>query len=283
MRTSLAAPLIAILAYAVYGCPTAPSGQVPSGYAQQSYYPPAANCVEFLLPVSISPTISQFNAPKWEDDFQLVDFLAVATTRMTPETQSPFGDTITLNATFQIAASFCSPKEVTDRAKTVILATHGIGQARSHWNSPFRPEEFNFVQFAISQGYSVFFYDRLGQGSSEKISGFVNQINIHVDILKELTKIVKGGEYTEAIGKPNKLAVMGFSFGSFITHAAIGSSPEIADAAILTAIGLDKAGINTNGLVRSFVPRIAKLQDKKFAAFDNGYLTWVDKFAQINT
>lgn len=35
-------------------------------------------------------------------------------------------------------------------------------------NSPYKPEEYNFVQHAISQGYSVFFYDRLGQGSSDK-------------------------------------------------------------------------------------------------------------------
>jgi len=163
------------------------------------------------------------------------------------------------------------------------LATHGIGQARSHWNSPFRPEEYNFVQHAIGQGYSVFFYDRLGQGSSQKISGYVNQINIHEEILKELSKIVRSGEYTTAIGKPEKLAVIGFSFGSYITHAAIGSNPEIADAVVLTAIGLNSTGINANGLVRSFVPRIANRQDQKFSAFDNGYLTWVDKFAQIET
>ena len=35
-------------------------------------------------------------------------------------------------------------------------------------NSPYKPAEYNFVQHAISQGYSVFFYDRLGTGDSEK-------------------------------------------------------------------------------------------------------------------
>lgn len=76
---------------------------------------------------------------------------------------------------------------------------------------------------------------------------------------------------------------MGFSFGSYITHAAIGSSPDIADAVVLTAIGLNATAINANGLVRSFVPRIANQQSEKYKAWDNGYLTWVDKFAQINT
>jgi dipeptidyl aminopeptidase/acylaminoacyl peptidase len=63
---------------------------------------------------------------------------------------------------------------------------------------------------------------------------------LHTEILKELTKVVKSGKYTTSIGKPNRLVIMGFSFGSYITHAAIGSSPDIADAVILTAIGLDK-------------------------------------------
>ena len=253
------------------------------GGLQQTYYPPAADCVEYFIPVAVAPKIIQFGFPAWIDNYALVDFLATATTRQTPDTQSSVLGTAVEQATYEIAASFCSPKLVTNKAKTVILATHGIGQARSHWNSPFRPEEYNFVQHAISQGYSVFFYDRLGQGSSQKMSGYVNQINIHSEVLKELSKIVRSGEYTTAIGKPEKLAVMGFSFGSYITHAAIGSSPEIADAVVLTAIGLNSTGINENGLVRSFVPRIANRQDQKFSAFDDSYLTWVDKFAQIET
>jgi pimeloyl-ACP methyl ester carboxylesterase len=50
----------------------------------------------------------------------------------------------------------------------VIVATHGIGPARAHWNSPFRPKDFNFVEYAVDKGYSVFFYDRLGCGASTK-------------------------------------------------------------------------------------------------------------------
>lgn len=77
---------------------------------------------------------------------------------------------------------------------------------------------------------------------------------------------------------------MGFSFGSYVTHAAIGSKPDIADAVILTGIGLNTSAVNTNGLVRSFVPRIAAQQDPlRFGELDTGYLTWVDELAQINT
>jgi hypothetical protein len=255
---------VALLAAGAYASPACAK---PHNKSQQTYYPATANCVENMVPVSVVPKVLQLALPKWEDNCELEDFLSIATTRQLPNSGSIVGDTTAQPATYQIATSFCSPKNVTDKAKTVILATHGIGQARSHWNSPFRPEEYNFVQHAIKEGYSVFFYDRLGQGFSEKVSGFVNQINIHAEVLKALSKIVRSGQYTTAIGKPSKLVLQGFSFGSFITHAAVGFSPEIADAVILTAIGLNSTGINTNGLLRSFVPRIANLQDKKVQRF----------------
>jgi hypothetical protein len=35
-----------------------------------------------------------------------------------------------------------------------------------YWNSAFQPEKYNFAQYAISQGYSIFLYDRLGTGKS---------------------------------------------------------------------------------------------------------------------
>lgn len=38
----------------------------------------------------------------------------------------------------------------------------------SYWNSGYEPETYNFVQFAVSQGYSVFNYDRVGVGKSSK-------------------------------------------------------------------------------------------------------------------
>jgi hypothetical protein len=104
-----------------------------------------------------------------------------------------------------------------------------------------------------------------------RISGYENQLATQVALLQSLTDIVKSGDYTPGIGKLSKLVVMSFSFGSYMTHTAIASKPSIADAAILTAIGLNTAAVNTNGLVRSFVPRIASQQDPlRFGELDNG-------------
>ena len=35
-----------------------------------------------------------------------------------------------------------------------------------YWDPEIQPEKYSFVDFAISKGYSVFFYDRLGISKS---------------------------------------------------------------------------------------------------------------------
>ncbi|RFU27310.1 hypothetical protein B7463_g9030, partial [Scytalidium lignicola] len=253
------------------------------GTLAQPYYPPAAHCEEYLVPLPITAEQAVFNATKWETPYDLEAFFSTLTTRPSAGFAAPLTAPVTLTKTVEIAASFCTPKKTNGKEKTVILATHGIGPARVHWNSPHKPDEYNFVQWAIGQGYSVFFYDRLGTGASQKLSGFSTQLNTAVAVLQELAKKVRAGEYTGNLGKPNKLALMGFSFGSYTTHTAIVEQPEIADAVILTAIGFNETGLNVNGLLRSFVPRIANVQNPLlYGDRDNGYLTWPDKFAQIH-
>ncbi len=100
----------------------------------------------------------------------------------------------------------------------------------------------------------------------------------------QLTDSVESGKYTKSKRKPSKPAVMGLSFGSHITRAAIGNDPSIADAVILSATGLDIKSVNANGLVRSVVRRIAYQQEaERFSDFDDGSLKWVDTSSQITT
>ena len=115
-----------------------------------------------------------------------------------------------------------------------------------------------------------------------RISGYQSQINTAVAVLSTLAKMVRNGQYTGSIGKPSKLALIGFSFGSYTTHSAIATEPDLADAIILTGIGFNTTGLNLNGLVRSFVPRVAALQNPHlYGDRDFGYWTWVDELAQI--
>ncbi|KLP08820.1 uncharacterized protein LW94_2813 [Fusarium fujikuroi] len=268
--------------FMMYGLAVAKYLSPSTSQLTQSYYPPNADCWEYKVPVTITSENAVFDFPDWEDDYALQDFLTAATTRDSAGYPSPIVGTKNETATYNLAASFCTPKHAGKKA--IILATHGIGQARTHWNAAHQPAEYNFVQHAISKGYSVWFYDRLGTGESEKVSGFTNQLRKQKAILIQLAKIVKSGQYTGTFGRPDKLAVMGFSFGSFITHFAVAENPTIADAAILTAINYNTTGLNLKALIRSFVPRVASLQNpRRFGLLNSGYLTWVDTIAQINT
>jgi len=158
--------LLASLASAALASPLNCTSNSQAVALTQPYYPPTADCIEFKVSVTITSENNIFNLPRWNDDFALQDFLNLATTRAEAGIPSPIIGKQNETATHMIAASFCTPK--TPGKKTIILATHGIGQARTHWNSAFDPEQFNFVQHAISQGFSVWFYDRLGTGESEK-------------------------------------------------------------------------------------------------------------------
>lgn len=135
---------------------------------EQPYYPPNADCVNYMVPIDISYDNFVYNATTFGNDYDLTDFLAVATTRAGAGYPSLLDGPKATNGSYNIAATFCTPKARTVKAKSIIVATHGIGPARAHWNPQYQPEQYNFVQHAIGQGYSIFFYDRLGCGASDK-------------------------------------------------------------------------------------------------------------------
>ncbi|KAI0431538.1 alpha/beta-hydrolase [Xylaria sp. FL1042] len=223
------------------------------------------------IPVKITSDNLVFNITEWQDDYALQGFLTTVTTCASAHYPGiRDGTTVTETKTYDIAASFCRPK-TSPGLDSVILATHGVGLARAHWNSPFKPEEYNFVQHAVSKGYSVFFYDRLGNGRSNKYpSGYKNQFRMQREVLKELATLVRPGRYTGNCGTPKKVVAMGFALGAYISHYTMASHPELFDAAVLT-------GVNYN-------TSIASLQNTdRFSEYDTGYLTWVDAIANINT
>ncbi|KAF2120911.1 Alpha/Beta hydrolase protein [Lophiotrema nucula] len=252
-----------------------------------TYYPPNGDCSDFYVPIHLDYEQPDLNITKWTNPYELQDFLSSLTARagaMNPQ-QAPFGATKRFTGDYEIAASFCTPKKPKDgKEKVVIMATHGIGPARSHWNSPYKPDEFNFVKFALEKGYSVFFYDRLGCGASSRISGFEATLSTASAVIKTLATSLKQGKYTAHI-KPSKLVLLGFSFASFTIHSTIAESPSIADAVILTGIGLNATaglGLNPNGLIRSFVPRIANVENPAlYGDRDEGYVTWPSVFDLI--
>lgn len=107
----------------------------------------------------------------------------------------------------------------------------------------------------------------------------MNQGAIQVDILIQITKAIRAGKYTGSIGVHKKIIFVGHSFGSFLSSATVARAPDIADALVLTGLGLE---INSQTLTEAMAPRIASVQDKKWAYLDAGYVTWTDIYSNIN-
>ena len=148
--------------------------------------------------------------------------------------------------------------------------THGLNFNRNYWDSDYQPERYSFVDAAIAEGYSVFYYDRLGVGKSQKsvfshphphpalqtlklaqhqrnseliivsvtcrVSGYLNQNAIQTALGVAITKAVKAGKYTGSIGKPEKLVLVGHSYGSGISAQIASAEPELVDGLILTGL-----------------------------------------------
>ena len=128
-------------------------------------------CQEYTIPMTVNPEIYTYNATVFANDYDLVNFVTASssvnsTNRFYPVEQEPTVQTFQL----EVHGTFCQPSWAAagKQESTVIVATHGIGGDGSYWNSPYKPEKYNFVNAAAKQGYSVFYYDRIGNGQSSK-------------------------------------------------------------------------------------------------------------------
>ncbi|KAH6663738.1 Alpha/Beta hydrolase protein [Halenospora varia] len=236
-------------------------------------------CTDYLIPVT--PTSANFIWGKpFNNNYDVVDFLSNAASRTAGTDFNPYSGVKNQMASYNISATFCTPRAESVNKKIVLLLSHGLNFDRSYWHPDISPEKYSFVDWAIAKGYSVSFYDRIGVGKSSLVSGYVNQASIQVSILDQVARAVKAGKYTGLLGKPKSLVLVGHSFGSIISCAAVTASPDLADGLILTGFSFN--GTNGAGFLEAFQPRIASDVDPKWRPLDNGYLTAVDIFSNIN-
>ncbi|KAF2663170.1 alpha/beta-hydrolase [Microthyrium microscopicum] len=247
-----------------------------------------ANCVDYKISLTVTSENLVINTPQWKNDFELIDYLQNSSAKNANVTFHPIGPT-TINVTesVSIAATFCSPKTPSaskqDREKTVLITSSGLAYDSRYWDSEYNPSKYSFVEAAVAQGYSVFNYDRLGVGQSQKVSGWTNQASIQVEILASLIQLVRNGNYTGPVGKAKSIVAVGHSFGSQITNVLLTKYPSIVDAAILTGDAYESIPYGGALLEETIEPRIANQLDPKiFGELDTGYLTFVDIYAHVN-
>jgi hypothetical protein len=100
-------------------------------------------------------------------------------------------------------------------------------------------------------------------------------------ILQQLTTLLRSGKRTGTLGTPLKIVHLGHSLESYLTNALIATTLALPDAAILTGTAY---GENSGPFPEAFGLRIAtELTPGRWNGRDNGYLTWVDAFANATT
>jgi pimeloyl-ACP methyl ester carboxylesterase len=135
----------------------------------------------------------------------------------------------------------------------------------------------------------VFYYDRLGVGHSSRASGYENQFAPQLELLTSIIKAVRQNKYTDDI-KAAKVALIGHSYGSWLSNAVLAKTPELVDAAALTGISYpnatDPAAQTISWVLEIFAARIANMlpaaSRPQFAeTLDTGYLSFGDIFGYI--
>ncbi|KAL8689135.1 MAG: hypothetical protein Q9218_005120, partial [Villophora microphyllina] len=142
-----------------------------------------------------------------------------------------------------------------------------------------------------SKGFPVFYYDRLGVSQSQRsifcaapdsktsrVSGYTIQFPTQVQILGALSKLLRAGEYTAEIGKPDSIVLVGHQF---VFLPLLKRDPEQPHA-LTIAETPNNAGEDIKIGLESYSPRIANTVEPRFSGLDTGYLFFGDIFNHVN-
>ncbi|KAL9084971.1 MAG: hypothetical protein Q9159_004937 [Coniocarpon cinnabarinum] len=172
-----------------------------------------------------------------------------------------------ISGTYGINSRLCFPNNGTIDNNTIQFLIHGAGFDGTYWDLA---PNYSYVDFAAEQGYTTFFYDRLGTGLSDRPDALQTvQLSMHIEIAHELVKLLRNGDVADSAFK-NVLAV-GHSFGSFNIAGVTASHPTDFAAAIFTGFSASMAGIPV-GEATLDSSIASENQPRRFAGLSNSYL-----------
>lgn len=97
------------------------------------YVPKGANCLDSIIPVTVTSNNRPWIAPRWKDNYEFIDFLSTASSRPSAGFPGPLGNnTVKQTGSYHIGATFCTPQKPGNHSNTVIVATHGLGFDRRY-------------------------------------------------------------------------------------------------------------------------------------------------------
>lgn len=250
------------------------------------------SCVELEVPVTIDTTVPKWQQLHVDSSIDAVSWAKYETTRTSPNTTESIIGTIHIQGTFKISGKLCVPQKHSNRSDILQIATHGAGFGQKYWDVELNPNQYSYVNAAVSEGYSIFIYDRLGIGLSDKPDAYTHvQTKTHVEILRQLTSLFRDGKLvaqskslTKPIPphittyKPTSIIHVGHSLGSLVTLGLITNYPSASNGVILTGIIPQSIPVPGPGIT-TFGFEFARENDPiAFADRGSGYIVQATKY-----
>jgi pimeloyl-ACP methyl ester carboxylesterase len=153
-----------------------------------------------------------------------------------------------------------------------------------YWDVEIRPEEYSYLDAAISQGYSVLTFDMIGTGKSDKPNAYTTvQLEVQIEILAGLTELARSGELISSSTilsstggtpivnfQPSQIVHVGHSYGSFIMAGMLEKYGSISDAAIMTGFYLTNQ-LGTVDVAHFNHEYAAQHDPERFGGYGSGY------------
>ncbi|KAI8963494.1 alpha/beta-hydrolase [Daldinia sp. FL1419] len=233
---------------------------------------PKLGCRELSIPVTVNVPRFLVNVTV-NDNWDAIALALALTRRDFSEKTDPLP--ITGSTTEPVESKFKIGATVCGRGGPTLILTHGILESKRYWQPTFKgSEKYDFVKAAVAAGYSVLNYDRIGVGSSSKVNALSDaQFQVEAAVLDSLV------DYARYTTNATKVALVGHSYGAYLTVASAASKKTAVDAIVLSGFagGFSYFGPFLAG--SSF--RVARLQDPiRWGGLDSGYLTSADLFSE---
>lgn len=136
-------PKASITLFALFLSPFAYSTPAPLTRSSTAYpgfiHPSNGNCKDYIINSTVTYTQLQWSEPLYKNNYDVIKLLSkIAIQGKVPF--SAFNGTQDVTKTFQVAGTFCKPKELKgEKESTVLVATHGAGFDRRSVASSIYP------------------------------------------------------------------------------------------------------------------------------------------------
>ncbi|KAG6364144.1 hypothetical protein INS49_005742 [Diaporthe citri] len=253
----------------------------------------AKQCVQLQVPVPVIANNSHYEMPRVDSSIDAIGWELNVTAWSAPSFLDRNTGPVSVDQTFNISAQLCVPSaEGGPKAGFLQIATQGLGWDKRYWDVDVNPRENSYLDAAITQGYSLLTYDRLGAGQSDVPDDAydVVQIPTEVEILTVLTQLARSGQLLSsstivatnaatnttadsftAANPPSKIIHIGHSLGSSITSGLLARHGDLSDGSVLTGyylnshLGLVNVSFFDHGFAAESAPA-------RFSHYPSGYL-----------